>query len=166
MTELASTIPNAKLYEEWNSATGRRWLERHEAVDRQIAPLGRGAMGRADIKPSERILDVSCGCGETTLALADRVGASGSVTGVEFSRPLIEAARKRARELARVNVRFEEGDAQTFPFRAKGFDLVFSRFGIMFFDDPEAAFRNLGKALQPGADWASSIGLRLRKINS
>lgn len=150
MTQLASTIPNAKQYEEWNNATGRRWLERHEAVDRKIAPFGRGAMDRVDIKPGERILDVGCGCGETTLELADRVGASGSVTGVDISRPLIEAARKRAREPARANVRFEEGDAQTFPFPAKGFDLVFYRFGIMFFDDPEAAFRNLVKALRPG----------------
>ena len=150
MTEFVSTIPNAKQYEEWNNATGRRWLERHEAVDRQIAPFGRQAMDRAHIKPGEHILDVGCGCGETTLELADRVGASGSVTGVDISRPLIEAARKRTRELDRANVQFEEGDAQTFPFPAKGFDLVFSRFGIMFFDDSEAAFQNLGKALRPG----------------
>lgn len=150
MAQLASTIPNAKQYEEWNSATGRRWLERHEAVDRQIASFGRRAMDRTDIKPGERILDVGCGCGETTFELVDRVGASGFVTGVDISRPLIETARKRAQELARANVRFEEGDAQTFPFPTKGFDLVFSRFGIMFFDDPEAAFQNLGKALRSG----------------
>lgn len=150
MTELASIIPNAKQYEEWNSATGRRWLERHEAVDRQIAPFGRRAMERAHIKPGERILDVGCGCGETTLELADRVGASGAVTGVDISGLLIETGRKRAQELARANVRFEEGDAQTLPFPAKNFDLVFSRFGIMFFDDPEAAFQNLRKALRPG----------------
>jgi ubiquinone/menaquinone biosynthesis C-methylase UbiE len=150
MTELASTISNAKQYEEWNSATGRRWLERHEAVDRQIAPFGRQAMDRVEIKPGERILDVGCGCGETTLELADRVGASGSVTGVDISRLLIEAARKRAWERTRANVQFEEGDAQTFPLPAKDFDLVFSRLGIMFFDDPEAAFQNLGKALRPG----------------
>ncbi len=150
MAQLASTIPNSKQYEEWNSATGRRWLERHEAVDRQIAPFGRRAMDRADIKTGERILDVGCGCGETTLELADRVGASGFVTGVDISRQLIETARKRAQELARVNVRFEEGDAQTCPFPTEGFDLVFSRFGIMFFDDPEAAFQHLGKALRPG----------------
>jgi SAM-dependent methyltransferase len=150
MTQLASAFPNAKQHEEWNSATGRRWLERHEAVDRQIAPFGRQAMDRADIKPGERILDVGCGCGETTFELADRIGASGFVTGVDISGLLIETGRKRAQELAGANVRFEEGDAQTFLFPSKDFDLVFSRFGIMFFDDPESAFQNLAKALRPG----------------
>jgi len=150
MTQPASAFPNAKQREAWNSATGKRWLERHEAVDRRLAPLGRQAMDRADIKPGERILDVGCGCGETAFELADRIGASGFVTGVDISGLLIETGRKRAQELAAANVRFEEGDAQTFPFPARGFDLVFSRFGIMFFDDPEAAFQNLAKALRPG----------------
>ena len=150
MNQPASAIPNANQYEEWNNATGRRWLERHEAVDRQIAPFGLRAMDRADIRPGERVLDVGCGCGETTLELARRVGAPGFVTGIDISELLIDTARQRADSSNLSNVRFEAADAQTFPLPPQSFDLVFSRFGIMFFDDPEAAFSNLRKALRPG----------------
>lgn len=149
MTEPASGAPNAKQYEEWNNATGRRWRERHEAVDRQIAPFGRRAMDRAEIRVGQHILDVGSGCGETTLELARRVGASGFVTAVDISRLLIDEARQLAEQAGVANVRFEAADAQTFPFPPQSIDLVFSRFGIMFFDDPEAAFTNLRKALRP-----------------
>ena len=149
MTQLASAMANAKQYEEWNNATGRRWLDKHEAVDRQIAPFGLRAMERADIRPGERVLDIGCGCGETTFELARRVGASGFVTGIDISRLLIETARQLADRSNVSNARFEAADAQTFPFPAQSFDLVFSRFGIMFFDDPEAAFGNFRKAMRP-----------------
>ena len=98
MTELESAIPNAKQHEEWTNATGRRWLERHEDIDRQIAPFGRRAMDRADIRSGQRIPDIGCGCGETTLELARRVGDSGRVLGVDISLTLIEAAHQLARE--------------------------------------------------------------------
>src|SRR5260370_27520239 len=88
MTQMASTNPNANQQKEWNNATGRRWLERHEAVDRQLAPFGRRAMDRADIGAGQRVLDVGCGCGETTLELARRVGAGGFGTGIHLS-PLL-----------------------------------------------------------------------------
>jgi SAM-dependent methyltransferase len=150
MSELASAVPNAKLHEEWNNTTGHRWLERHEAIDRQIAPFGRRAMERANIRAGQRILDVGCGSGETTLDLARRVGKSGSVMGVDISHLLLERARDLAARSSLANVQFEQGDAQTFQFDRQSFDVVFSRFGIMFFDDPEAAFGNLRSALRPG----------------
>lgn len=128
MIQLASTVPNATQYEEWNNATGRRWLERHEAVDRQIAPFGRQAMDRADIRPGRRVLDVGCGCGETTVELARRVGDSGFVTGIDISLLLIETTRELARKSRVGNVRFEAADAQIFGFPAPNFDLFFSRF--------------------------------------
>ena len=146
----APSIVNVKQRDEWNDTEGRRWLERHERIDQQIAPLGRRAMDRASIRPGERILDVGCGCGETTVDLARRVGGTGFALGVDISALLIEAARKLAQESRVANVRFEAADAQTHSFPAGSFDLLFSRFGIMFFDDPEAAFRNLRSALRPG----------------
>ena len=150
MIQTPSASPNTKQHEEWNDATGRRWLKQHEAVDRQIAPFGRRAMDRADIGPGQHVLDVGCGCGETSLELARRVGAGGLVTGIDISRLLLGRARRLVGESGLANVRFEEADAQTFPFRAQSLDVVFSRFGIMFFDDPDAAFANFRAALRPG----------------
>jgi ubiquinone/menaquinone biosynthesis C-methylase UbiE len=150
MTQTDFAQPNARQLEEWNDATGRRWLERHESVDRQIAPFGHRAMERAAIRSGEHVLDVGCGCGETALDLARRVGAAGLVLGVDISRLLVEAAIRLARQSGAANLRFAAADAQIHAFPPARFDLIFSRFGIMFFDDPEAAFRNLRSALRPG----------------
>jgi ubiquinone/menaquinone biosynthesis C-methylase UbiE len=154
MTLHTPVIANATQREKWNTETGSRWLERHAIIDQQIAPFGHQTMDRANIQPGWRVLDVGCGCGETTVELARRVGHSGSVRGVDISAPLIEAARALAQKSDLRNVRFDEADAQTFLFSAASFDLIFSRFGIMFFDDPDAAFHNLRSALRPGGGLA------------
>jgi SAM-dependent methyltransferase len=149
-TAAAETVANARQREEWNGATGSRWLERHAAMDAQIAPFGRRAMDRAAVQPSARVLDVGCGCGETTFELARRVGETGEVVGVDISALLIDAARKQGQGRLLSNIRFEAADAQTHRFRPESFDLVFSRFGVMFFDDPDNAFRNLRSAVKRG----------------
>jgi len=102
----------------------------------------------------QRVLDIGCGCGETSFDLARRVGDTGSVLGVDISTLLIEAARRAAQQSAVSNVRFEEADAQTYSFQRGSFDLAFSRFGIMFFEDPDFAFRNIHAALRPGGGLA------------
>ena len=126
----------------WNSRAGTTWVEVQSRIDAQLEPLGTTAIERAAVRPSETVLDVGCGCGQATLQLAERVGATGSATGIDISRPMLARARERANENA-VQVEFLEGDAQTEALPREYFDLIFSRYGVMFFADPSAAFANL-----------------------
>jgi SAM-dependent methyltransferase len=142
------TTTNSDQIALWNDKSGPTWVELQEQLDRQLAPLGERAQAALDPKPGERFLDIGCGCGDTTLELARAVGAGGEVVGVDVSRPMLEVARRRGAESG-LKVRFLEGDAQTEPLEG-GFDGLFSRFGVMFFADPVAAFRNLQGALKPG----------------
>jgi SAM-dependent methyltransferase len=107
-------------------------------------------MDRAGVAAGEVVLDVGCGCGATALELAERVGPAGRVLGLDLSGPMLERARSRARAAGAANLRFEQADAQTADLPAGAHDLVFSRFGVMFFADPPAAFANLRRALRPG----------------
>jgi SAM-dependent methyltransferase len=134
----------------WNEVAGPRWVRFQERLDRELAQLGRLAVERAGVAAGEAVLDVGCGCGGTALELAQRVGAGGRVLGVDLSRPMLERARERARAAGAANVAFFEADAQDARFEPAGFDVVFSRFGVMFFADPPAAFANLRRALRPG----------------
>jgi SAM-dependent methyltransferase len=146
----ATAGPNAEQVAYWNLQGGPKWVTFQSLLDEQIAPLGLATMDRARIAPGERALDVGCGCGQTTLQLAERVGASGSVTGVDISTPMLARARERAAEQGLRNLRFLEADAQEAKLGEAAFELVFSRFGVMFFADPKAAFANLCRSLVPG----------------
>ena len=153
MTELAKDGPNAQQIEYWNEVSGKRWVEMGDVIDAQIAPLGEVAMDRAGLQAGERVLDIGCGCGQTSLELASRVGERGSVLGLDISAPMLDRARERAGEAGVNNVSFLQADAQTHGFDASkeaGYDLLFSRFGVMFFSSPVEAFANLMSALRPG----------------
>jgi SAM-dependent methyltransferase len=141
---------NADQIAYWNATAGETWVAFQERLDRQIAPLGHTAMAALDPAADERLIDIGCGCGQTSLELAGEVGPDGAVLGVDISAPMLEVARRRAAEAGQANVRFAEADAQTHPFAGGGFDGVYSRFGVMFFADPAAAFANLHGALRPG----------------
>jgi SAM-dependent methyltransferase len=147
---MTDATDNAAQQAYWNDAAGKAWVELQDLLDRQLEPLGDWAMGALEPRPGERILDVGCGTGQTTLALAARVGAQGSVLGVDISAPMLSIARRRAEAARLSQARFVEADAQTFRFEAGDFDGVFSRFGVMFFADPVAAFGNIRRALKPG----------------
>jgi SAM-dependent methyltransferase len=142
---------NTAQAEYWNLQAGPVWAENQGRLDRQLDPLGRAAQRALDPRPGERLLDVGCGCGHTTLQLADAVAPEGVVTGIDISRPMLEVARSRA---GNAPVRFVEADAQTgdlAPGVAEGaYDAVYSRFGVMFFEDPPRAFANIARAVRPG----------------
>jgi SAM-dependent methyltransferase len=148
--QIPAAGPNAEQVTYWNQQGGPKWVLHESLLDEQISPLGLAAMDRARVAPGERVLDVGCGCGQTSLQLAERVGAAGSVTGVDISAPMLARARERAAQLGASNLRFLEADAQEAKLGAAAFDLVFSRFGVMFFADPKAAFANLCRSLAPG----------------
>ena len=147
---LEPTGQNAEQIRYWNEEAGPVWLAHRELLDAQIRPFGELAMDRAALRQGDRVIDVGCGFGETSLELARRVGVGGKVLGIDISTAMLEEARKGAAAAHLANAHFENVDAQTHPFQPAAFDLVYSRFGVMFFADPTAAFSNLRVALRPG----------------
>lgn len=143
-------MANETQREYWNSAPGQRWVTLQRAFDRSFEELSEALFGAAGLRGGERVLDVGCGSGATTLEAARRAGPSGSALGVDVSEPLLALARERAAGAGLRNVAFVLADAQTEPFSRRAYDLLVSRLGVMFFDDPVAAFCNLRQALRPG----------------
>ena len=143
--------PNADQSRHWNEAAGAAWVTQAERIGAQLRPFGLRAMARADLQPGHRVLDVGCGGGETTIALGQLVGPAGSALGIDISQALLDHARATAAAASAANVSFELVDAQTAQLPAGAFDRLFSRFGVMFFQDPLAAFTSLRTALRPGA---------------
>ena len=131
--------------EYWNGPTAQRWIAGSAHLDRGVAGITDALLRRAAARPGERVLDVGCGCGGTTLRLAEQVAPGGAALGVDISAPMLAYARERAEGRAR----FTEADAATYEVRVP-FDLIFSRFGVMFFADPVAGFDNLRRAMAPG----------------
>jgi ubiquinone/menaquinone biosynthesis C-methylase UbiE len=131
----------------WNGPAGEHWTERQPAQDILLAPVSEALIDRAAAKAGERNLDVGCGCGATSIALAERIAPSGFVFGVDISVPMLS----RARQLAPKNLPldFVLADATVYPFDPASFDLLVSRFGVMFFAEPVVSFANLRKALRP-----------------
>lgn len=132
----------------WNGAQGDTWVAMQERIDNQLLSLGRAAQRALAPRPGERILDIGCGAGQSTLDLADSVGPGGQVLGVDVSEPLLAIARRRAAAAGIAGARFVAADAQIHAFEPDHHG-VYSRFGVMFFADPVAAFANLARALGP-----------------
>jgi SAM-dependent methyltransferase len=135
--------------EEWIGPVGEEWARRGAALERLLGPAGAAGLRALAPGAGERILDLGCGGGASTAALADAVGPEGRVTGIDVSPDLLAVAR--ARLAGRGNVELIEADAGRHPFAPSAEDALFSRFGAMFFDDPPAAFANLRRALKPDA---------------
>lgn len=131
----------------WSEGGGRKWVEFQDVLDATLAPVLDLLLEGAALGPGQGVLDIGCGAGASSLAAAAAVGPDGHVTGADISAPLLEEAARRAAHLP--HLRFQHGDAQTHMFEA-GHDALISRFGVMFFDDPVAAFANMARALRPG----------------
>jgi SAM-dependent methyltransferase len=127
-----------------------------DLFDAEVRPHNERLRAAAAVRPGEHVLDVGCGTGETTRQAARAAGA-GSVLGVDVSAALLEVARRRTEAEGLRNVRYEHADAQVHPFAPASFDVCVSRFGVMFFADPRAAFRNIGQALRPGGRLAAVV---------
>lgn len=133
---------------DWDGASGDNWVEHQVRLDRMLRAFGDAAIAAAEIQQGDSILDIGCGAGTTSFALARHAGPDGRILGVDISPQLI--AKARADAAAADAVRFELADAATAAFDRESFDLLFSRFGVMFFDDPVAAFDHMRQALKPG----------------
>lgn len=144
------TDANADQAAYWNERAARTWVSLQKRLDAMLRPFGDAAMAALAPRAGEHILDVGCGTGTTTLRLAEAVGPGGSVTGLDISRPMLAHAQARAAVTPEYNITFIAGDAQTETLPPGRFDAVFSRFGVMFFEDPATAFARVGAAVKPG----------------
>lgn len=147
---MADAKPNAREAEFWTAAATETWVPLQARLDRLLRPITAALLDRAAPAPGERVLDVGCGSGETVLEVARRVGPAGRVLGCDISGPMVARARQRIAEAGLPQAAVEEADASIRDFPAGGFDLVVSRFGVMFFNNPVEAFANLRRASAPG----------------
>lgn len=131
----------------WNGTAGRAWVDEQESLDRMFEPFE--AMLAETVAPGSRVLDIGCGTGATTIAAACRAGPEGCVTGIDISEPMLAVARERAAR-AGVAAKFMHADVQTAELEPASFDSLISRFGVMFFGEPVAAFANLQRATRAG----------------
>lgn len=142
-------MANTEQARAWNGYEGTQWALNQDRWDAVNDGFNGPLLDAAAIGAHEHVLDVGCGAGRTT-RLAGRRAAEGRATGLDLSAPLLERARGSARDEGSANVSFTQGDAQSHPFAPGGFDVAISRYGVMFFADPVAAFANIAGALRPG----------------
>lgn len=140
----------------WNGVAGQAWVHEQALLDRLFAPFEALLVEAARETPGGRVLDVGCGTGATTLAVARALGPAGDCTGVDISAPMIALARARAAQ-DRIAARFVEADVEGYRFAPASFDLVMSRFGVMFFGDPVRAFAGLRAAVRPSGGLAMLV---------
>jgi SAM-dependent methyltransferase len=146
---MSDDVTNATQQLYWNEVGGPHWVEQQTQFDLMLAEFGARALAVLDARPGERILDVGCGTGPTTVEIAAAVGPDGTVVGCDIATTMVDAARTRGDGLPQLS--FVVADAQTDDLTGgRPFDAVFSRFGVMFFADPTAAFANLGRQVRPG----------------
>jgi SAM-dependent methyltransferase len=148
MTE--SIIANTAQHEYWNTVAGPRWVGLGGYVERRVRAVNDLLLARSAVEAGENVLEIGCGTGAATVPFAEAVGERGRVVGVDISEPMLAGARQHIAASGFGNVSLVQADAQVHRFEANRFDLIASRFGVMFFADPVAAFSNLLPAARPG----------------
>ena len=138
---------NIKQKQFWSGAGGDVWVDKQREMDIMLNPLGERVIQGLDLKEETKILDIGCGCGATTLEIAKIVN-QGEVIGVDISEPMLERATQTASDMALTNISYQVKDVQVDEMPNKYFDIAFSRFGVMFFEDPFEAFKNINHSLK------------------
>lgn len=138
---------NADQIAYWNGPSGQRWASRAAVQETLLGPIADVLIEHARPRPGERVIDVGCGSGATTIAFAKAVAPNGLAFGIDVSAPMLSQARVQAPK--DLPLEFALADATVYPFEPASFDLLASRFGVMFFADPIASFANLRRALKP-----------------
>ena len=138
---------NNKQKQFWSGAGGDVWVNKQKEMDIMLNPLGTRAIDKLDLNQETKILDIGCGCGATTLEIAKKM-KDGTITGVDISEPMLKKASQNAAALELSNTSFQVLDVQVDKMPSNDFDIAFSRFGVMFFEDPFEAFSNISKSLK------------------
>ena len=138
---------NIKQRQFWSGAGGDVWVNKQREMDIMLNPLGDRVIERLDLKSDAKIIDIGCGCGATTLEIAKKI-TQGEILGVDISEPMLDKATETAKEMSLSNISFEVKDVQVDVMPQNYFDIAFSRFGVMFFEDPFEAFKNIHTSLR------------------
>jgi len=138
---------NIKQRQFWSGAGGDVWVNKQREMDIMLNPLGDRVIERLDLKSDSKIIDIGCGCGATTLEIAKKI-IQGEILGVDISEPMLDKATETAKEMSLSNIAFEVKDVQMDVMPQNYFDIAFSRFGVMFFEDPFEAFKNIHSSLK------------------
>ena len=150
-------LPNTNQIEFWNSHFGIAWSNNADAIDFVFSNITLAIVQAASIVPGDRVMDLGCGSGGTSIAIADQVGPTGFVLAIDVSEPMINRVKVRNAKFKLENLSILNGDAAIFPFKSDDYDVLLSRFGCMFFDEPKNAFRNIGTALRQGCRLALAV---------
>ena len=140
--------------EYWNGSAGKKWASLADNQDTLLGKLGEAAMDAGSLSNAQSVLDIGCGSGGSTFEISRRIGSGGAVWGVDISKPMLDIAIARLTNHDIGNVKFSEADVTTFDFTNHSFDRAFSRFGVMFFEDPVASFVNIANSLKPNGKLA------------
>ena len=145
---------NKKQRDFWSGKGGDIWVEKQNAMDVMLEPLGNAALAKLPKNLGRHVIDIGCGCGSTTLSIAEQLNESAKITGVDISEPMLDQAKKVASEKNLSNVDFQVMDIQTELDIEGKYSAAFSRFGVMFFENPVIAFKNINRSLKEEANFS------------